>query len=170
MSELKLIQWGVDQFHTFYLDSVKDLTDEQLHFRPDGNVNVNHIAFILWHLVQTEDMTVKYCRDDDPKLWQLAADPELQGTGMTVERAAAVRIENFNGFKDDMENIFSATEAYLKGLNPGSLDQICTDVPEGLEEWTKFDVIGKLVYTHLVEHIGEIWYIKGLMGLEGCPI
>jgi hypothetical protein len=33
-----------------------------------------------------------------------------------------------------------------------------------------YEVIGGTALNHAAEHLGEIWVLKGLQGLKGCPM
>jgi hypothetical protein len=95
-------------------------------------------------------------------------DPRAQGTGMTAEQAASVRLQDPDEFLQYSQKVFRATEAYLAGLKEEVLGEV-RDLP-WLGKQNLYQVIGGVVLGHGSGHLAEIWYIKGLQGLKGCPI
>ena len=159
--------------HDSLLESVKGLSNEQLHFQPLGRGN--HIAFTLWHCVRTEDAVINYLLQKRAPVWnaegwdkKFGMDPRAQGTGMTAEQAASVRIKDMDGFLKYTQNVFQATEAYLAGLKEEVLGEV-RDLP-WLGKQNLYQVIGGVVLNHGSGHLGEIWYVKGLQGLKGSPM
>lgn len=173
MSTVDYFKKAIKDMHNTYVDAVKDLTDEQLHFRPMGKGH--HIAFALWHLVRTEDMVLNFLLREKTPVWnaqgwdkKLGMDPQAQGTGMNAEQAAAVRITSMPDFLAYMDAVFKETDAYLETLKDEDLG-IVHELPV-LGKRSLYDVIGGTTLVHAAEHLGEIWYIKGLMGLKGSPM
>jgi hypothetical protein len=155
------------------MDAVKGLNEEQLHFRPLGKGN--HIAFIFWHVIRTEDSVIHFLLQKKPPVWNVEGwdkkfglDPRAQGTGMSAEQAAAVRIPNFEGFLKYTEKVFQASEAYLDTLKEEELDRV--EEFQFLGKRSVGSVIGGIILNHGASHLGEIWYVKGLQGLKGSPI
>jgi hypothetical protein len=95
-------------------------------------------------------------------------DPRAQGTGMSAEQAAALRIPSLPDFLKYTENVFQASEAYLETLKEAELDQV--EEFRFLGKRSFGSVIGGIVLNHGAGHLGEIWYVKGLLGLKGSPI
>ena len=164
---------SLKNLHSSFRDAVKELNNEQLHFRPLGKGN--SIAFLLWHTVRTEDAVINGLLRKKPPIWNVEGwdkkfgmDPRAQGTGMTAEQAASIRIPNLQDFLKYMENVFKATEAYLDGVKEAELEPV-QDFPM-LGKRNGYQVIGGVVLQHGSGHLGEIWYVKGLQGLKGSPI
>ena len=173
MSGINYFRSALKEMHKSYFDAVKDLTDEQLHFRPLDKGH--HIAFALWHLVRTEDMVINFLVQKKNPIWnaegwdkKLEMDPRAQGTGMTEQQAAEVRINNLQDFIGYIQSTFNASESWLETLKEVDLEQI-QDLPV-LGKRSLYEVIGGTTLVHSAEHLGEIWYIKGLQGLKGCPM
>jgi len=159
--------------HNNYIDAVKDLTEEQLYFRPLDKGN--HIAFTFWHLVRTEDLVLNFILQQKAPIWneqgwdnKLGMDPQAQGTGMSDEDAAAFKITDMNEFLNYTKAVFEASEAYVKTLKVEDLD-VVNELP-ALGKKSLFEVIGGTTIQHGAGHLGEIWYIKGLLGLKGSPV
>jgi uncharacterized damage-inducible protein DinB len=173
MGALDFLRSSVKGFHRDFKDAVKDPNDEQLHFRPLGKGN--SIAFILWHMVRTEDSVMNFLLQKKPPVWnaegwdkKFGMDPRAQGTGMTAEQAASIRIPSLGEFLKYMDNVFRASEAYLDVVKEADLEPV--QEYQFLGKRSGYQMIGGVVLQHGSEHLGEIWYAKGLQGLKGCPI
>jgi len=173
MGSVKYFRAAMKDLHNSLSESVKGLSNEQLHFRPLGKGN--HIAFIIWHIGRTEDAVINFLWQKKPPVWnaegwdkKFGMDPRAQGTGMTAEQAASIRIQNLGEFSLYMEKVFRTSEAYLEGVKEEDLGEV-RDLPV-LGKRSLYQVIGGIILHHGAEHLGEIWYIKGLQGLKGSPI
>ena len=173
MGVLDYFRTSTKNLHNDFLAAVKDLNEEQLHFRPLGKGH--HIAFALWHLVRTEDSIINFLLQKKAPVWntegwdkKFGMDPRAQGTGMTAEQAAAIRIQSLADFLKYTENVFRATHACLDSLKEADLDRV--EEFQFLGKRSYGQVIGGVILNHGCEHLGEIWYVKGLQGLKGCPI
>ena len=173
MSTIDYFRSAVKEMHKNYFEAVKDLTDEQLHFRPLDKGN--HIAFILWHFVRTGDLVLNFLLQKKNPVWneeewdkKLGMDPQAQGTGMTDEQAAAVRIQDMTEFLKYMENAFKSVEAFLDGVKDEDLDQV-HELP-ALGKRSMYQLIEGTILQHGASHMGEIYYLKGLQGLKGSPV
>jgi hypothetical protein len=173
MGALEFFRPSFKTLHGNLMDAVKDLTDEQLHSRPLGKGNP--IAFTFWHAVRNEDLVMNLLLQKKPPVWnaegwdkKFGMDPRAQGTGMSAEQAAALRIPNLADFLNYSDKVFKASEAYLETLKETELDRV--EEFKFLGKRSFGSVIGDVVLTHVSGHLGEIWYVKGLLGLKGSPI
>jgi hypothetical protein len=173
MGSIDYFRSATAELHQNLLDAVKSLTDEQLHFRPLDKGN--HIAFMIWHCVRTEDLVINLMLQKKTPVWneegwdaKLELDPRSQGTGMSAEEAAALRINDLPAFVQYMEHTYSATNAYLSTLKEDDLDQV-RDMP-GRGKDSLGGTLGSILVRHGTGHLSEIWYVKGLLGLQGSPV
>ncbi len=173
MSTMDYFRSATQGLHKDLTEAIKDLSNEQLHFRPLDKGS--HIAFLIWHDIRTEDLVINSLQQKKTPVWnaegwdkKLGMDPKSQGTGMTAEQAAAVRINDLQGFLQYMASVFKATDAFLAGLKDEDLSEV-RDYPM-LGKRSLFQLIGGVVLSHGSSHLGEIWYIKGLLGLKGSPV
>lgn len=173
MNTVEYFLAAAKELHNSLFESVKGLSNEQLHFQPLGKGN--HIAFIIWHCVRTEDSVINFMLQKKAPVWnaegwdkKFGMDPRAQGTGMTAEQAASVQIQDLDGFLKYTQNVFRATEAYLAGLKEEVLGEV-RDLPV-LGKRNLYQVIGGIVLNHGSGHLGELWYVKGVQGLKGSPI
>ena len=158
------LKTGLKKMHDNILQSVKDLSDEQLHFNPMHKGN--SIAFLFWHFVRTEDLIINMMVLKQKPIWntqgwdvKLNMDPRSQGTGMSDEDARKIRITHMPDFLTYTEAVFTATQDYLDGLTEDDLEKRL-DTPMG--KMKLFDIIGAMNIEHGIGHIAEIEYIKGL--------
>lgn len=170
MPTIDFIRGGLRQLHNSYDESVRDLTDEQLHWR--ANENGLSAAFILWHYVRTEDNIIQYVLQGKPTVWiaggwdeRLGLHRTAQGTGMTLEDAQNLRIAEKAAFEAYMQDVWKATDAYLATIDDAKLEERTTVKPLG--EMPVQNAIGNMCLTHGFTHLGEIAHIRGLLGLKG---
>jgi len=85
--------------------------------------------------VRTEDVVINFLMQKKAPVWnsegwdkKFGMDPRAQGTGMTAEQAASVRIQDLDGFLIYRQNVFRATEAHLAGLKEEVLGEV-RDLP-----------------------------------------
>lgn len=173
MGTIDYLRSAMKHLHSSLSQAIQGLTDEQIHFRPLDRGN--HIAFIIWHCVRTEDTVINFFLQKKKPVWnaegwdkKFGMDPRAQGTGMTAEEAAAIRIKDLSEFSKYMENTFKASEAYLDDLKEEELDRVY-DLPV-LGKRSPLQTIGGIILHHGSNHLGEIWYVKGLQGLKGSPL
>jgi hypothetical protein len=164
MNSLEILQKGLKQMHGNIVNSVKDLSDTQLHFNPMGKGN--SIAFLFWHYVRTEDIVMNMMIRKQKPIWnekgwdvKLKMDPKAQGSGMTDEAARAVRIESLSDFLAYTEAVFTESEKYVATLTDADLEK---EMDSPLGKRTLFNFISGINVDHGVGHIAEIEYIKGL--------
>ncbi len=173
MNALDYFRSAMKETHHGLREAVRDLTDAQLHFRPLGQGN--HIAFIFWHYIRTEDIILHLLLQNKKPVWNVEGwdrkfgmDPRSQGTGMTAEQAAAIRINNLDEFLGYADKVFQATDAYLQSVKEDALDEV-RDFPT-IGKRSLGGMFGGVVLNHAAGHLREIWYVKGLQGLKGSPI
>lgn len=173
MGALDFFLSSTKNLHKDLTEAVKGLSQEQLHFRPLGRGNT--IAFMIWHIVRTEDSVINFLWQKKPPVWnaegwdkKFGMDPRAQGTGMTAEQAASIRIPDLGEFSKYMGKVFKASEAFVEGTKEEDMEEV-RDLPY-LGKRNLYQLIGGIVLQHSSEHLGEIWYVKGLQGLKGSPI
>jgi hypothetical protein len=86
-----------EQMHTGIVNRFRDLTDDQMRFRP--HPQINSIAWLLWHIARSEDMGVNRLIANRPDV--------LTGDGW-VSRLNLLRRDMGTGMTDDEVTEFSA--------------------------------------------------------------
>jgi uncharacterized damage-inducible protein DinB len=172
MPALDYLRPAARDLHQSLSKAVAGLTDEQLHFRPLNTGH--HIGFAIWHLARTEDIVVNAFLRKTAPVWnsqgwdkRVGIDSNAQGTGMSPEQAAALRISDLGEFVQYMEAVFRATERYLDEVTESDLE-VVHDMPM-LGKRSLLQTVGGVILQHGANHLGEIHYIKGLQGLKGSP-
>jgi len=158
------------------------LTDEQLHWQPEGHPN--HITFAIWHAYRSEDEIIHgvlmqkpsvFVRDGWAQKLPVAepGNPPF-GTGLDREQIAAVHLP-LPVLLDYADAVGEAIQAYADGL---SAEQGAEMIPlpffekvyPMLDSASRAEVLTFFCVGHTAEHLGEVQYIKGLMGLTGAPL
>ena len=137
MAIVQLIGSHVQRLHEALEIATTELTPGQLHWRPPPGGN--HLAFTLWHYVRTEDNIVRYLpQDGKPTVWleggwneRFGLDPALQGSGMTVEEAAAISIPSIEEFRPYIRAVWKSTDEYLTSITDADLERVFTFIPVG---------------------------------------
>jgi len=170
MSTLAFILKNVEGLHRAWREALADLTPEQAHWQPPGLAN--SIAFTLWHFTRTEDNIVRFVLQRRPTIWmeggwdrRFGLDPKAQGTGFSHEEAAGIRLSPWEEFRTYTEQVFGEVEAYIPTLREEDLSRTLTVRPLG--ERSVQDLLGTVILTHGYTHLGEVWALRGLMGLKG---
>ena len=148
---------------------VDPLTDEQLAWRP--NPRAHSIGFTLWHTARADD-NVQLDLTGAPLEWERGewarrwGHPERGvGTGWDDERAAALPLPPRAELLDYVRRVFGSVDTALDAIEDARLDTALKSRFMGGDS-TVGEVIGACV-THDNRHLGEIEYIKGLLGLRG---
>lgn len=158
------------------------LTEDQLFWQPQNNPN--HIIFAIWHAYRSEDDIIHQLLMHRKSLfvtqgWEArlpVAEPGTPpyGTGLDREQVSRVR--------PDPETLFSYAEAvgravqeYADGLSgERGAEKLPTPffqhVYPMLDEMSRAEILNFFCIGHVAEHLGEVQYIKGLLGLRGAPL
>ena len=173
MSGVSFIRNSLQSLHSSLDETMRGLSQEQAHWRPDDRGN--HIAFIAWHYTRTVDNVVRFVLQRRPTVWmegkwdeRFGLDSKAQGTGMSREDAVALVIRDIPTFCTYMSEVWKEPRAYLDTVTEEDMGRKITIRPLG--ELSLEEVLGTTLLTHGYTHLGEIWLLKGLQGLQGSPI
>ena len=86
---------------------------------------------------------------------------------MSPEEAAAVSISDLGDFASYMKIVWREADEYLGTVSEGDLEVKVTVRPLG--ELTLEEILGTVLLTHGYTHLGEVWLLRGLQGLQGSP-
>lgn len=151
------------------LKVVDELTDEQLAWRPSPRAH--SIGFTFWHASRSGDNMQADLNGTD-MIWDRDAyaakwghPPKGSGMGWDDEAAAALALPPKADLLDYARRVFEACDAAVDRIDgPGFV--VSRPSPFMSREAT----IGDIVFTgitHDTRHLGEMEYIKGLLGLRG---
>ncbi len=146
-----------------------DLIQEQLAWRPSSSAN--SIGYTLWHVGRVEDNFIQrfILRGDEvwaAKGWQDKFGYETRGigTGFTTDETEQVPIVPADTLGSYLNEVRASTLGYMKDLDWGTLNHKPRE--DRFPEWSIQTILRQLI-AHSNQHLGEINYIRGLMGLEG---
>lgn len=169
--------------HSLYDDACATMTLDQVN-------TVTHpstlpIAFSLVHQLLMEDGALVFIGGPTPqfnehwaeRLGLVIAD---HGKERTVEEMMAQRIGNYDEFRQFQSQVFRATEEYVAGVDPDTLNDVLLHVPYGPLIANTFsarvggengisrsDALECWIYQHALRHMGEIEHARSLVGLGG---
>jgi hypothetical protein len=158
------------------------LTEEQLHWQPEGHPN--HITFAVWHAYRSEDEIIHGLLMQKPSLFQRdgwaerlpVAEPGNPpfGTGLDREGIAQVHLP-IPDLLDYAEAVGQAVQEYADGLSEAEGAQMVplpffAPVYPMMDSASRAEVLTFFCVGHTAEHLGEVQYIKGLLGLTGAPL
>lgn len=174
MSVAEVLRSTLQALHAQFDDAVQDLSAEQLHWRPLDRGN--HVAFIAWHYVRTEDNVIQFVlQDRKPTVWleggwdqKFGLDRIAQGTGWTTGQAVALRLPSAEEWLDYQRAVWQASDGYLASLSDNDLER--TVRVAGFGEIPVRQAITTILVTHGFTHLGELHHIRGLLGLKATPL
>jgi len=170
--------------HALWLEALSTMGPE--HVNHQERPGVLPIAFSVNHQVRIEDASLVLLAGE-PLLWntegwnqraQVAVDD--LGRDTTVSEMERQRIGNYEAFCDYARRVYTRTEAWLFGLDPGRLADVLFrgSYPEFLqnayihrvvrdETVQLSDAVECWIYQHGIRHLGEIEHARALVGLGG---
>jgi uncharacterized damage-inducible protein DinB len=168
MSSIDFMKQTLDFIHRGFRGAPDGLTDEQLHFVPEGQSH--SIAWTMWHGARIEDLFIQQIFQGKPSEWETggwAAKTGLPekgfGTGQSTDDAANVRITDLAAFQDYQKKVGDLAFAFLDSLDEAGLQR---EVKLG----EKTEQIGESINLHMVIHLnghrGEINLLRGMQGFE----
>ncbi len=182
MSAGDAIRKNLEFWHWYPRMLCEGLTMEQLHWQPPGHPN--HIMYSLWHAYRSEDELIHGLLVGKPSVferdgWARRLRVESTGrspfgNGMDREQIAALRLplEDVLAYAGA---VGASIQEYADGLTPAESLEVVqlpffAQVYPMLGEATRLEVLTFFCVGHTAEHLGEVQYIKGLMGLQGAPL
>lgn len=168
MSSIDFMKQTLDFIHRGFRGASEGLSDEQLHFVPEGQSH--SIAWCMWHGVRIEDLFFQQVfqgkkSEFDTGGWaEKTGLPEKGfGTGQSTEDARSVHIGSLAAFKE-----YQATVAQLALDYLGSLSE--ADLEREVKLGERTEALGQSINLHLVIHLnghrGEINLLRGMQGFE----
>jgi DinB family protein len=171
---LDLMRDSLHQLHETWDKALADLTPDQLHFRPNGQGN--HIGFICWHYVRTEDNIVQFIlQNRKPTVWleggydqKFGLPRTSQGTGMPAAEAAQMRLPAIAGWLAYQHAVWQATDAWLDGLTEAELQRLVRFQPFG--EIPVLTAVRIPLVNHGFMHVGQVQHLRQMQGLRGSDM
>ncbi len=171
---LEILRSGLTSMHALLDEAIGDMTLEQLNFRPrEGGLSP---FFSLWHYVRTEDNIVNYIAQGRPTVWleggydqRFGLHRTSQGTGLPEEAAKAMLLNDLEGWREYQPRVWQATDAYLSEMSPDEFDTRTVTI-KPLGEMSLWQGLNGVCLSHGYRHVGEIEYVRGILGLGGLTI
>jgi DinB family protein len=171
---LELIRDSIQQQHEAWDKALSDLTPDQLHFRP--NNRGNHIGFITWHYVRTEDNIVQFVfQNRKPTVWveggydqKFGLPRTAQGTGMAPAEAAQMQFPALEQWMAYQHGVWQATDSWLNSLTEADLQRIVSFKPFG--DIPLMTAVRIPILNHGFMHIGQAQHLRQLQGLKGSDM
>ena len=153
--------------------SIEDLTEDELHFRPDGPCN--SIGFDAWHIPRTADNLIHFAFEREMPVWLQQGLNEAwdlpkadQGTSMTPEEAYGLRFPDAKLLAQYSRDVSAAIIPKIEAMSDEYLSERMDIRPNGnLARW---EIIGQVVINHGNNHYGEINMALTLLGKPGLGI
>lgn len=156
---------GFDRVKEVVHQVVKDLGEEALASRPDGQGN--SIAWLVWHLARAQDTQIAPLADSKEvwsshgwsKKFDLPLDENSNGYGHSSQQVDMVRAsaDLLTGYYDA---VHAKTVDYLKKLQESDLDEIIDD------SWDPPVTRGIRLVSILsddLQHAGQAAYVRGIL-------
>ena len=162
MDALDVISECLISVHVRLMTTCKDLTEEQLCWRPVPTAN--NIGFILWHMSRHQDTQITKVTRGKDDVWitdswyqRFSQSPNSPDPGdrMGLRSLSIPTIDVLLGY---CESVHDRNIEYISHLNADELDQ---PVSLGSPVYTVGNCLRHLI-THQNNHHGQIDYIRGL--------
>ncbi|MDE3065770.1 MAG: hypothetical protein KGJ36_08865 [Acidobacteriota bacterium] len=169
--------------HGLYRDAL--VTMDLAHVNHVERDGVLPIAFSLVHQALIEDVSLSFIGGPPPQFsdeWagRIGLAIADHGKSRTVAEMLDQRIGDLEQFALFQGLVFAATEEYVAGVDPASLDEVLVSAPygPGLANTfsarvggdagiTRSDALECWIYQHALRHLGEIEHARALVGLGG---
>ena len=166
MKAIQFIQESVSALNSTIIDDVKDLTPEQLAWRPTAKANP--IAFIFWHFMRVQDDSIQGFQDKPP-IWEsekwhekLGMPAKVTGAGFDEGQIDKVAVLPLPELMEYAQHAAKSADDYLKSIDDAELDR----APDpNRPKRTIAVALRAFVIAHGWWHIGEIKYLKGMQGM-----
>ena len=161
---------------------VQDLSPEQLRWQPDGHDT--SILFALWHTYRAADELCHGLVLGRPSVFadggwsarlpvaQTGASPF--GNGLTREQIGRLDLD-IGELSAYAKAVGASIADGLAGLSDAQASEeislpFFTGVYPNVDRVTRLEAITFFAIGHTAEHLGEVQFLKGLMGLKGAPL
>jgi hypothetical protein len=165
---LEEIRFRGAQAHERVLKVVGDLTDEQLRYRPAPKAH--SLGWTLWHVARADDnvafdLTGRSVWENGRYAARWDHPEKGSGTGWDDERAASLPLPPKDELLGFVREVFAAVDAARQTIDESRFG---TEVESRFmsRRTTVADVIMSEL-AHDNRHLGELEYLKGLLGLRG---
>lgn len=161
---------------------VKDLSADQLHWQPQGHDT--SIMFALWHAYRSTDElahglvmgrpSVFATQNWAPRLPVAETGQTAFGNGLNREQIGRIRLD-INEVLAYANAVGASINAYLDLLTRAEAAEevslpFFAGVYPGVDRLSRTETITFFAIGHVSEHLGEVQFVKGLLGMRGAPL
>ena len=182
MANSMALSKNLEFWHWYPEMLVKGLTPEQLAWQPEQHDT--SIIFALWHAYRAGDEIVHGMVMQRPSVftsqnWSERLPVDVTGVtpfgnGLPRERIGAIRLD-IDAVLAYAKAVGESEIAYLDSVSDAEAAieiklPFFTGVYRGVDVMSKAETIAFFAIGHTSEHLGEVQFIKGLMGMKGAPL
>ncbi len=161
---------------------VKDLTPAQLRWQPEGHDT--SIVFTIWHAYRAADElchgmvmgrpSVFVSQDWAARLPVTETGQTPFGNGLSREQIGRITLD-IGELCAYAAAVGDSIVSYLGSLTDAEAAEevalpFFTGVYPGVDHLSKVETIAFFAIGHTAEHLGELQFLRGLMGLKGAPL
>lgn len=169
-------------WHWFPELLVQGLTPEQLRWQPEGHDT--SIIFAIWHAYRGADELIHGMVMKRPSVFAAqdwAARLPVERVGVTPFGNGATR-EQIGNIDLNIDELLAYANAVGESINDylallpddQAVEELAlpffTSVYPGVDRLSRVEAIAFFAIGHTSEHLGEVQFIKGLLGLKGAPL
>jgi hypothetical protein len=173
---------NIEFWHWYPELLVKDLTIEQLRWQPEAHDT--SIQFALWHTYRAADELVHGVVMRQPSVFttqgwdQRLPAPETGVTpfGNGLSRNQIARLDfDIAAILGYAKAVGASIGAYAATMTDEQAEEECqlpffTGVYPNVDVMSRAETIAFFAIGHTSEHLGEVQFIKGLLGMKGAPL
>ncbi|MEX2246687.1 MAG: DinB family protein [Dehalococcoidia bacterium] len=182
MAAIPALKKNLEFWHWYPRLIVEGLTPEQLHWQPEGHDT--SMAFAIWHAYRAEDDLLHGLLGAGPSVYASQGWAERLpvaetgvtpfGNGLTREQIGGLRLDPA-ALLDYADAVGRAVSTHLDAMSDGDA---ATEVPlpffaavyPMLDKMSKAELVAFFSIGHVSEHLGEVQFVKGLLGMKGAPL
>ncbi|HEY8172362.1 MAG TPA: DinB family protein [Dehalococcoidia bacterium] len=173
---------NIEFWHWYPELLVKGLTAEQMRWQPDGHDT--SITFAIWHAYRSCDDLVHGLVMQGPSVFVSESWAErlpIAETGVTAFGNGLNR-EQIGRLDFDIDTLLAYARAvgasigkYTASLTDDAAAEeiklpFFTGVYPNVDVMTRAETIAFFAIGHVSEHLGEVQFVKGLLGMQGAPL
>ena len=167
---IELVVDGVTQWQEWFDDAIAELDLEQINWQPGGRAL--SAGWNAWHVARTCDNVTNFVLRGQKPIWmtkdyftRMDLPKVEQGTGMDIQRAHEIRINDKALLLEYMREVGVDTLDFIRNFPVDTLQEIQLIKPMG--EIPKWRILRQVLMTHGFLHLGEVNAIRGQLGLAG---
>lgn len=167
----------VEQLNPHLMYALRDLNEQQRYYYQGTN---NNIAYTAWHIIRGLDRTVNTIMQGKPEIWEtkgyrqkLNMSEKQRTAGLSHDEVGQIKVEPWPEFLQYADEVLAALHHYVKNTTDQDIEgvlkgsRVDSEHPNG--DFSKGRVLrGRL--THASMHSGEIYALRGALGLKGSPV